>query len=251
MYIKQFRSPNFYNRIDQIRFIVIHYTEINFMDALHRLCDIKSRVSSHYLIKEDGTIYQLVDDQYAAWHAGDSQWFKYSKLNHSSIGIELDNPGTKPFTETQILSCIQLCTHLKNLYSIPKTNIIGHSDIAPNRKIDPGIFFDWQLLSRHDLGIFHSINCNAQPSQVLYIYGDKSPDIAIMQHNLQKLGYNIHITGVFDNQTNFVIRAFQSKFNPQLLHKLGTEFYQNPSSQYKWDKLSDQILHNLILNNEI
>lgn len=147
-------SPNFSPRNNKINFIIIHYTAMSFEGALKALCNKETKVSSHYLIKASGEIFQLVDDSLAAHHAGISFWKGVSSLNHSSIGIELDNMGNTKFALPQMDKCIELCKKLVTSYNIPKQNIIGHSDIAPNRKIDPGIYFDWKYLAKDNLGIW-------------------------------------------------------------------------------------------------
>lgn len=204
-----FISPNYDERYNGIiDFVIIHYTEMTFQGALDRLCDPVAKVSAHYLIKEDGQIFQLVDDSKRAWHAGNSYWNGYDGLNDRSIGIELDNDGIEPFSESQIESCIKLCKYLKEKYAIERNNIIGHSDIAPDRKIDPGQFFPWKLLSKYGLGIDIPTESKLGSKKL-----HNSP--IEIQKALSKIGYKIYATGEFDEQTNFAIRAF-------LLH-----FYQN------------------------
>jgi N-acetylmuramoyl-L-alanine amidase len=226
--------------------IVIHYTEMNFEDAIARLCDPLAKVSTHYLIKSDGQIFKLVDTDHVAWHAGESSWKDLEKINDHSIGIELDNSGYSNFPISQMNSCVDLCQQLSNIHQISRFNIIGHSDIAPSRKIDPGIFFDWLYLAKHKLGIWHNIDTLAPRSKVMFHYGDQQPEILITQNNLKKLGYKIELTGIFDDQTNFVIRAFQSHFYQPLIRKLGVNFYRNHNSKYFWDNISEEILKELI-----
>ena len=159
-------SPNFNpkKRISkQIKFIIFHYTGMKKeSDALNRLTDIQSEVSSHYLIKNNGEIIKMVPDLYIAWHAGESSWKKNKSLNQSSIGIEITNPGYehgyKKFTKKQITSLLKLSRFLIKKYKINSKNILGHSDIAVYRKKDPGEKFPWKYLSKNRIGIWHTLN---------------------------------------------------------------------------------------------
>ena len=149
-------SPNFdlkKRKIKDIKFIVFHYTGMkNEKQAIRKLTDSNSKVSSHYLIKNNGEILTLVPELYIAWHAGISQWKKYKSLNVNSIGIEISNPGHnfkyKNFSKKQIFAIIKLSRFLKKKYNIKVKNFLGHSDIAPDRKIDPGEKFPWKYLSK-------------------------------------------------------------------------------------------------------
>ena len=137
----------------QIRFIIVHYTGMKSERlAINKLIDIQSQVSSHYLIKKSGKIITLVPDLYIAWHAGISSWKAYRSLNKNSIGIEITNPGHqfgyKKFSKKQINSLIKLIRFLSKEYKINKRNILGHSDIAPDRKKDPGERFPWKYLAK-------------------------------------------------------------------------------------------------------
>ena len=146
-----------------IKFIIIHYTGMKKeVEAIERLSSPKSKVSSHYLIKNNGDILMLVPDTYTAWHAGKSSWKKYKSLNKYSIGIEISNPGHdygyKKFSSKQIFSIIKLLEYLIKKYKLKKQNILGHSDIAPNRKKDPGEKFPWNKLAYKNLCNWHSIS---------------------------------------------------------------------------------------------
>ena len=240
-------SPNYSTRTNQIRFIIIHYTELNFEDALGRLCNPLSKVSSHYLIKSDGQIFQLVDTSNVAWHAGVSYWDGVERINDYSIGIELDNLGHESFTVEQMNSCISLCNILIYRYNIPNVNILGHSDIAVDRKIDPGIFFDWELFASHNLGLWYDINVVSSSPSMMFEFGDYGAEILNLQKNLQKIGYKIDLTSVFDLQTNYVIRSFQSHFHPKVIEKLGLDFYQDNNSKYQWDEISNLITMSLLI----
>ena len=158
-------SPNFdpkKRNLGEIKFIIFHYTGMKSeKTALKRLTNYKSQVSSHYLINKNGEINKLVPDSYIAWHAGKSKWKKLESLNKNSIGIEITNPGHsfgyKEFPKLQIFSLIKLTKFLISKYKINKRNILGHSDIAPERKKDPGEKFPWKYLAKSGIGIWHSL----------------------------------------------------------------------------------------------
>ncbi len=156
-------SPNFSKKLrnkKDIKFIVIHYTGMQSeIESLKRLKDPKSEVSCHYLINRKGQIKQMVTDSRIAWHAGKSKWKKFNNLNSNSIGIELVNRGHEwgyqNYTKTQIKNLIKLCRNLKKKYKIKSQNFLGHSDIAPLRKVDPGQKFPWKKLSKFSLGVWY------------------------------------------------------------------------------------------------
>ena len=158
-------SPNF-NPIKrsakQIKFIIFHYTGMEKESAaIDRLTNIQSEVSSHYLIKNNGEVLTLVPDLYIAWHAGKSSWKNYVSLNKDSIGIEISNPGHefkyKKFSNKQIISLLKLSKFLIKKYKVDPKNILGHSDIAPNRKKDPGEKFPWKYFSKNKVGLWHTL----------------------------------------------------------------------------------------------
>ena len=159
-------SPNFNSKkrtSKQIKFIIFHYTGMkNESDALNKLTDIQSEVSCHYLIKNNGMIVKIVPDLYIAWHAGKSSWRNYKSLNQNSIGIEITNPGHEygytKFTKKQIISLLKLTKLLIKRYKINPKNILGHSDIAAQRKKDPGEKFPWEYLSKNKIGAWHTLN---------------------------------------------------------------------------------------------
>lgn len=149
--IKKFKSPNFnLRKSKKILFIIIHYTALkNYKYAISHLCNPKKKVSSHFLITQSGNIFKLVDEKKRAWHAGLSYWNKFKDINSLSIGIELDysfNKENNTFSEKMINSLTLLLKKLKKKYNIKNHNILGHSDISPYRKIDPGINFPWQKI---------------------------------------------------------------------------------------------------------
>ena len=152
-----FASPNFGDRRDGARpsLIVIHYTAMpTCAEARARLCDPAAEVSAHWLIAEDGTAEQLVDEAKRAWHAGAGGWGGVTDVNSHSIGIELANPGTAPFPEPQMAALEWLLEGIMARWAIPPHGVIGHSDMAPDRKIDPGPRFDWHRLARRGLSVW-------------------------------------------------------------------------------------------------
>ena len=166
--IKQFYSINFdttKRKKEKIKFLVFHYTGMKSeKSAIKRLCDKNSKVSCHYFIKKNGYIINLVPDKYIAWHAGISNWKNLKFLNKYSIGVEIHNPGHqygyKDFNKKQINAIKHLSLKLAKKYKFKKKNFLGHSDISPDRKKDPGEKFPWELLSKYRIGIWHSINKN-------------------------------------------------------------------------------------------
>lgn len=239
------KSPNFteVTAPRKISFIILHYTEIEFEDALARLCDENVAVSSHYLIHKDGEIHHLVDDEKIAWHAGRSQWGDTIDLNSYSIGVEIDNRGDEPFTDEQMQSSIQLCKYLQEKYGIKPHNILAHSDIAPDRKWDPGIFFDWALLQKNGIGIPFALPDPDLENNIIFSKDDDWADIAELQQKLKNIGFKIEVTGVFDDQTNHVVRAFQAHFaQKSIWDRGGIEYFKNFDSEFPWDEYSNQIL---------
>jgi N-acetylmuramoyl-L-alanine amidase len=147
-------SPNFGPRRDGLRpsLVVIHYTAMESAEAaLARLCDPGVEVSAHYLIGSDGTVWQIVDEAQRAWHAGAGEWAGQGDVNSRSVGIELDNRGDHPFAEPQMAALEGLLPQIMTRWDIPAGAVIGHSDMAPGRKFDPGSRFDWQRLERQGL----------------------------------------------------------------------------------------------------
>lgn len=231
-------SPNFSQRnTEKISHIILHYTEMEFDEAINRLTCQSSEVSCHYLIHKNGDIYNLVRDEMKAWHAGKSYWRGIIDLNQCSIGIELDNLGNQPFTEKQISSCINLCKHLVNKYQINPINILGHSDIACDRKIDPGVFFPWYLLSSFNLGInFHEIDGREIITKTK-LADLKHSEVKNIQKHLALIGYKVNITGNLDDETKYAIRAFK-------LHFLQCDLNQEPQdiNSLFWHKQASDLL---------
>ena len=150
-------SPNFGQRRGNaaVDLIVLHYTAMADADAaLKRLCDPEAEVSAHYLIAKDGQVFRLVDEKHRAWHAGIGSWAGHDDVNSRSIGIELDNAGDEPYTEPLMASLIQLLAGLLERHDLPPKAVLGHSDIAPDRKSDPGPYFNWQRLADEGLSVW-------------------------------------------------------------------------------------------------
>ena len=171
--------PYFDEREASIDTIVIHCLAYDVEDALKSF--VQNEVSAHFLIDEKGKIYNLVDEQKRAWHAGISFWKGKTNLNHNSVGIELCSPmlGQSPYPMRQISALIRLCQHLKRKYHIKKERIIGHSDIAPTRKPDPGKAFPWHFLARRGLGIWY----NKKNAKKIAVEDEKAL--------LEKIGYDV------------------------------------------------------------
>jgi len=206
----------------KIKFIIIHYTGMKTeSSAIKRLQDPKSKVSSHYYIKKNGTILNLVPDLYEAWHAGVSNWKNFKSLNKYSIGVELTNPGHqhgyKNFTKKQIFSLKKLLNHLLKKYKISKKCILGHSDISPSRKKDPGEKFPWQMLAINKVGFWHNLNLNRiKKFRKVKLFSNIEKNKFFK--NLNKIGYN-NIKKLKTNISNkYLIIAFQRRFRQGLVN---------------------------------
>ncbi len=159
-------SPNFGPRRDGLTptLIVLHYTAMDSANAaLDRLCDPEHEVSAHYLIGADGALWQMVEEKDRAWHAGAGEWQGQSDINSRSVGIELDNSGAQPFSEPQMSKLEDLLRQIMTRWSIPSSGVIGHSDMAPGRKTDPGPKFDWLRLERQHLAEPRATNAPLEP----------------------------------------------------------------------------------------
>ena len=221
--IENLYSPNFSPKkrnIKNIKYLIIHYTGMKkTSDAIKRLINYKSEVSCHYFIKKNGDIIRMVPDSYVAWHAGKSNWKKHNFLNKLSIGIELDNPGHdhgyQPFKLKQIKSLKKLIKKLKSKYKIKKENVLGHSDIAPERKKDPGEKFPWYLLARTKLCIWPNQklkNLEKFRNQKL-----NKEDKAKFIKNIYKIGY-CKIAKMSEKRSNkYLTKAFQRRFRNELV----------------------------------
>ena len=206
---------------NKIKFIVIHYTGIQSERAcVERLTNKKSKVSTHYLINKKGDITRMVDDKYIAWHAGKSKWKNFVNLNNRSIGIELVNKGHqfgyKNFSKKQISKLVLLCKILIKKYKIKKTNILGHSDIAPLRKIDPGEKFPWKFMSKKKVGYWHNVN---KKNNNTYDLG-KINLRKIFFNNLYKIGYRYFDRKKPSKYDSKIIKAFQKRFRQSKINGL-------------------------------
>jgi N-acetylmuramoyl-L-alanine amidase len=208
------------NHDSRIQFVVLHYTSASQERSLALLTH--GEVSSHYLIGDDNppTIYKLVDENLRAWHAGEGEWQGRTWLNSSSIGIEIVNPGFRdtptgrlwyPYTEGQVEALIVLLKDISKRYNIDPRHIIGHSDIAPMRKLDPGPLFPWKRLADEGLAIWP--NAQAVARQQGW-FEDQLPDIGWFQQELARLGYATPQTGELDVATRHVLAAFQMHYRP-------------------------------------
>ncbi|MDF0489336.1 N-acetylmuramoyl-L-alanine amidase [Sphingomonas sp. H39-1-10] len=205
MTITETASPNFDERALPITMIVLHYTGMaDAASALARLCDPAAKVSAHYMIDEDGTVHRLVAEDKRAWHAGAARWGRIEDVNSASIGIELVNPGHefgyRPFPDAQIDALIALTGEIKERYAITRGNVVGHSDIAPRRKQDPGELFPWHRLSRLRLALPRPTRNLMDP-----MWTDAGFLIA-----LERFGYDV-------TDKLAAVVAFQRRYRPELI----------------------------------
>ena len=219
-------SPNFdrkKRKFKQIKFIIFHYTGMrNENDAIKRLTNSKSKVSSHYFIKNNGNVITLVPELYVSWHAGISSWQNYRSINKHSIGIEISNPGHdnkyKNFSKKQIHSILKLSKYLIKKYKIRIKFILGHSDIAPYRKKDPGEKFPWRYLSKNKVGLWHDLN-QKKLSKLRKTKVDKYDENHFLK-NLYKIGYPKHLSKDKSKNIKLLIKAFQRRFRQELINGL-------------------------------
>ncbi|WP_334163900.1 N-acetylmuramoyl-L-alanine amidase [Phenylobacterium sp.] len=210
-------SPNFDARTAPPDLLVLHYTGMpTGPEALDRLRDPEARVSSHYLVEEDGRIFRLVPEERRAWHAGVSFWKGQSGLNATSIGIEIVNPGHefgyRPFPDAQIAAVIALVADIRTRWMIEDGRIVGHSDIAPDRKIDPGELFPWKRLAEAGHGLW--AEAPAAPGAPL-AEGETGAGVFALQAGLTRLGYDCAPSGDYDAHTATVVGAFQRHWRPE------------------------------------
>lgn len=213
-------SPNFDARPveGQVKYLILHYTGMKTgKEALDRLCDEASKVSAHYLIEEDGRVFSLVPEDKRAWHAGLSAWEGDRDINGLSIGIELVNPGHdspnykgdyRAFPDVQMLSLMGLCKDILARHDIKPWHVLGHSDVAPDRKCDPGELFDWQRLAAEGIGAWPSLG--QSPIEDHF-------DPMIFQKRLKDYGYQVgNADASVPNSAapNSAVRAFQQHFRP-------------------------------------
>jgi N-acetylmuramoyl-L-alanine amidase len=198
-------SPNFDERTLPISMIVLHYTGMqDGPSAIARLCDAEAKVSSHYVVEEDGTVLRLVAEDRRAWHAGRSHWRGTTDINSASIGIEIVNPGHefgyRPFTDPQIDAIVRLVAAIKQRHAITRGNVVGHSDIAPTRKRDPGELFPWSKLAKLRLAL-------PRPTRNLM---DPMWTEGGFLLALERFGYDV-------TEPMAAIMAFQRRFRPELI----------------------------------
>ena len=196
-------SPNFDARALPVSMLVLHYTGMeDAASAIERLRDPDSKVSAHYVVDEDGSVLRLVPEHHRAWHAGRSYWRGITDVNSASIGIEIVNPGHefgyRPFPEAQMDAVVRLVADIKSRHGIERANVVGHSDVAPARKQDPGELFDWARLAKHRLAM-------ARPTRGLVdpMWSDGAFLLA-----LERFGYDVRDSGA-------AVTAFQRRFRPE------------------------------------
>ena len=227
--ITQNYSPNFNTPKRQkknIKYIIIHYTGMKSeLSALNRLTDYKSKVSAHYFIKKNGKIINLVPDLYEAWHAGKSNWKNIQSLNRYSIGVEIQNSGHEnsyeKYSNKQINSVKKLLRFLTKRYRVNCKNILGHSDIAPNRKKDPGEKFPWKELAKVKLAHWHQLN-----EKELIKYRLKKINFLEEKKffiNLYKIGYTKIKSKSFNDNKRLLVKAFQRRFRQGLINGISDQ----------------------------
>jgi N-acetylmuramoyl-L-alanine amidase len=217
-------SPNFNDRKHPVDMLVLHYTGMESgQAALDRMTDATAEVSAHYMVWEDGNIAQMVGEDKRAWHAGVSSWQGDGDLNSRSIGIEIVNGGhdwpledgkLQPFPKVQIAAVIELCQGVLSRWDIPVSRIVGHSDIAPDRKDDPGEHFPWRRLAAAGVGFVPE----ETRSDALNLMGrglgasDKGAAVMRLQKSLVAIGYGLEATGAYDALTQKTVTAFQRRW---------------------------------------
>jgi len=198
-------SPNWDERALPISMVVLHYTGMpTAEEALERMCDPEAKVSAHYMIDEEGMVTSLVPEEKRAWHAGRSYWRGHTDINSASIGIELVNPGHewgyRAFPEDQMNALLPLLADILDRYDIPRANVVGHSDVAPARKQDPGELFDWDRLA--ELGLALPV-----PKERMTLYYDNPGAFYL---GLERFGYDI-------SDGHAAVRAFQRRWRPDII----------------------------------
>ncbi len=188
--------------------LLLHYTGMRSAEAaLERLCDPAAKVSAHYTVDEDGTLYRHVEEDRRAWHAGESYWAGSRDINGRSIGIELVNPGHefgyRAFPEAQMAALCKLATGILARHPIPPHRVLGHSDVAPGRKEDPGELFDWARLAAAGIGLWPGAETM-----------ETETPVAGLQQLLARFGYEVTGTSVLDEATRHALAAFQRHFRP-------------------------------------
>ncbi|MBG0810482.1 N-acetylmuramoyl-L-alanine amidase [Methylosinus sp. H3A] len=212
-------SPNHGERLRPISSLILHYTGMpTAAAALALLTSAESQVSSHYFVDEDGTILQLVPEARRAWHAGRSFWAGETDLNSASIGIEIVHPGhddPRPFPDRQIEAVAALCRDICGRQGIASRRVLGHSDIAIGRKIDPGEFFPWKALAEQGVG--HYVAPAPIVGGAALEAGASGEQVTELQRALADYGYRIDVSGAYDAASEGVVAAFQRHFRPTLV----------------------------------
>ena len=213
-------SPNFDARRSPPDMLVLHYTGMPTGEAaLARLRDAEAKVSAHYLVEEDGRVFRLVDEARRAWHAGVSFWQGDRDCNAVSVGVEIVNPGHefgyRAFPKVQIDRLLELIADIRTRWTIPDDRIVGHSDVAPERKEDPGELFPWKRLAKAGHGLW--IEPKPAPGAPLQI-GDEGAGVLVLQSGLQRLGYDCERTGRYDEHLTAIVTAFQRHWRPSAVH---------------------------------
>jgi N-acetylmuramoyl-L-alanine amidase len=212
-------SPNFGERRGHaIDMLVLHYTGMPSAEAARRwLCDERSRVSSHYLVDEDGRVFALVAEEKRAWHAGISFWAGERDINSRSVGIEVHNAGhaagLPPFPDRQLEAVSALSAAIVRRHGVASRRVLAHSDVAPARKIDPGERFPWARLAAAGVGIW--VEPAPPDASDVLAEGAQGAPVEALQHSLTCLGYEIDVTGRFDTATRVVLSAFQRHWRPE------------------------------------
>jgi N-acetylmuramoyl-L-alanine amidase len=212
-------SPNFDARPagQRIDMLVLHYTDTQTLDeTLGYLLDPARAVSAHYVVDEDGTVLQLVPEAMRAWHAGVSCWRSNRDINARSIGIEIQNPGHRcgyrAFPEAQIDATIELCRGILARHPVEQRNVVGHSDVAPQRKADPGELFPWERLAQAGIGYYPGHVARRRRTIRDFGPGARDEAVEIAQSDLAEFGYECVINGELDASTRAVLTAFQRRF---------------------------------------
>lgn len=213
-------SPNFDQRRAPPDMILLHYTGMETAEAaVTRLRDPEAKVSAHYVVDEDGSILRLVDEARRAWHAGRSWWRGETDINAVSIGIEIVNPGHefgyRLFPDAQIEAVIALIDDIRTRWSVEDARILGHSDVAPTRKQDPGELFPWKRLAEHRQGLWFEpaaerIAALGPPLTI----GDEGLGVHVLQAGLHRLGYEPLPDGKYTDETRITVEAFQRHWRP-------------------------------------
>ena len=200
---RELPSPNWDERALPVKMVVLHYTEMEREAALRRLADPEAKVSAHYFISEAGEVVRLVDEDKRAWHAGASYWRGHRDVNSASVGIELDNPGHangyREFPDVQIDALLPLLADIVRRHDIPRANVVGHSDVAPARKVDPGELFPWSRLAECRL-------CLSRPAKLEL--GDPFPNDGSFYLALERFGYDV-------TAGRKAVEAFQRRWRPE------------------------------------